>query len=255
MPQQSSSPLPLYHQVYVTLRQRIQDGLYLPTEPMPTEQELIDQFKVSRITIRRAIDDLQAEGLVQRRRGRGTFVVPRKFSSRLHANISGLLENLVNMGLKTQVDVIEFGYLPATADVREQLELPEKAVVQRSVRVRSFDSKPLSHLVAYLPEELGRSFDEADLKSQPLLGLLERAGVKVDSADQSISARSADSDVAALLDVPVGTALIHITLVVRDDQGRPVELIRGLYRPDRYEYGMKVVRVTENDARIWHPST
>ncbi len=254
MPHGSDSPLPLYHQVYVTLRQRILDGLYVPSKAMPTEQELVDQFEVSRITIRRAMDDLQAEGLIQRKRGRGTFVVPKKFSSRLHANISGLLENLVNMGLKTQVDVIEFGYIPASADVRERLELPDKAIVQRSLRVRYFDSKPLSHLVAYLPEDLGRSFGEADLKTQPLLSLLERAGVKVDSADQSISARSADSDVAALLRVPVGTALIHVTRVVRDDQGRPVELIRGLYRPDRYEYGMKVVRVTENDARIWHPS-
>ncbi len=255
MLQSSDSPVPLYYQVYVTIRQRILDGLYLPSEAMPTEQELVDQFNVSRITVRRAMDELQAEGLIQRKRGRGTFVVPKKFASRLHTNISGLLENLVIMGLKTKVDLIEFGYAPATPDVREQLELPKNAIVQRSVRVRSYKNEPLSHLVAYLPEDIGRSFEEADLKSQPLLGLLERAGVKVDSADQTISARVADSDVATLLHVPVGTALIFITRVVRDDQGRPVELIRGLYRPDRYEYGMKVVRVTQNDARVWCPSS
>jgi GntR family transcriptional regulator len=243
--------IPLYHQVHLTIRQRIQDGVYPPGSLMPTEQELTRQFGVSRITVRRSLSALTDEGLIRRERGRGTFVSSQKYSPMVRASISGLIENLMAMGLKTKAELIEFNYVTALPDVSNLLELPSDAVVQRSVRVRSFQNMPFSYLVAHVPESIGKSFTMEDMRSQPLLTLLERSGVKVESAYQTISARAADSDVAPLLQVPVGAPLIYITRLVRDRGGRPVELIRGLYRPDRYEYAMVVERTTEDGSRVW----
>jgi GntR family transcriptional regulator len=243
--------LPLYHQVHLTLRQRILDGVYGPDSPIPTEQELTTQFGVSRITVRRALGALTEEGLIRRERGRGTFVSSGMYSPQVQISIRGLIENLMAMGLKTRAELIEFGYVVAPQDVRGLLELAPDGLVQRSVRVRSHQNQPFSHLVAYIPEAIGRNFDKDDLSLHPLLTLLERSGVKVASAYQTISARAADSDVAPLLQVPVGTPLISITRLVRDVTGQPVELIRCLYRPDRYEYGMVVERATDDGALIW----
>src|SRR6188472_4523608 len=92
-------PIPLYHQIYVLLREQILSGVYADQALVPTEQALGERFGVSRITAKRALDELAAEGLVVRQRGRGTTVVGRMPSRPLSANISGLLENLLMLGL------------------------------------------------------------------------------------------------------------------------------------------------------------
>src|SRR5438477_478994 len=87
---------------------------------------------------------------------------------------------------------------------------------------------------ALLPTELGRSYQRADLAKAPLLALLERAGVLIGSADQTITATLAGPEVATALEVQVGSALLAITRTVFDQNNRPVEHIMILYRPDRY---------------------
>lgn len=247
----ASSPLPLYHKVYMVLRQRLLDGEFPAGAAMPTEQELGEQFNVSRITVRRAMDELESEGLILRKRGKGTFPTTNVGTVPIQASISGLLENLIAMGLKTQARMIEFGYVPASREVQAALEVEEGALVQRSVRVRSYQGTPFSHLTAFVPEDIGRSYREEDLRRHALLSLLERGGVRVASADQSITAKLADADVAALLGVEIGAPLIAISRQVRDINERPVEYIKALYRPDQYEYRMRVTRVTEADTRLW----
>lgn len=84
-----------------------------------------------------------------------------------------------------------------------------------------------------------------------MLTLLEEAGVQVESASQTLSARLADSKVAPLLDVDVGAALLSVQRVVRDVEGHPVQLLRGLYLPDRYEYRMELSRVEGDKTNVW----
>ena len=148
-------PMPLYHQIYVLLREQILSGVYADRELVPTEQALGERFGVSRITAKRALDELAAEGLVVRQRGRGTTVVGRLPTRPLTANISGLLENLLMLGLKTNVAIVEFGYLVPSEDVRKALDLPEGAEVQRAVRVRSHEGVPLSYSTASCPLRSG----------------------------------------------------------------------------------------------------
>ncbi len=247
----SRLPTPLYHQIYILLREKILDGVYADNDLVPTEQELTRRFDVSRITAKRALDELAAEGLVIRRRGKGTTVASRVAVPAVDANISGLLENLLMMGLKTKVDIVDFGYEPAADDVAHALDLAVGAAVQRAVRVRSLDGAPLSFTTSYVPAALGRTYGRKDLAAKPLLELLERAGVLIGSADQSIGAVRADAAVAPRLGVRVGSPLLSVTRTVFDQHGRPVEYIAILYRPDRYQYRMKLTRVQGPATKLW----
>ncbi|MBI3452545.1 MAG: GntR family transcriptional regulator [Rhodospirillales bacterium] len=247
-------PTPLYHQIYVLLREQILGGVYAGDAFMPTEHELMRRFGVSRITAKRALDELAGEGLVVRRRGRGTSVTRGVAAPPVNANISGLLENLLMMGLKTKVHIIDFGYVAAPDDVARALDLPRTSEVQRAVRVRALDGEAISFTTSYVPADLGRTYGRRDLALKPLLALLEQAGVLIGSADQAIGAVLADSVVAPRLNVRVGSPLLSMTRTVFDQNGRPVEYIVILYRPDRYQYRMKLARVQGPAAKLWSPA-
>jgi GntR family transcriptional regulator len=164
-----------------------------------------------------------------------------------------LLENLLAMGLKTTVQVLSFAYVAASAEVARAMEIPIGTLVQKAVRVRRHKGMPFSHLTTYVPEAIGRTFSKVDLGKRPLLVLLEQAGVSVDRADQTITAKLADTIVAPLLEVEVGSALLAVKRQVRDEKGRVVEYIEALYRPDLYEYEMSMLRVAGTESPVWAP--
>lgn len=243
--------VPLYHQIFVLLRNRIYGGQISAGEMMPGEQELCIEFDVSRITARRALNELASAGLVVRERGRGTRVVRRPPPPAVTASVEGWLENISLMGLATEARVLAFDYVPAGEEITHALELEAGEHVQRAVRVRILDGQPMSYLVTYVPSGIGRQFGRDDLNTQPLLNLLERAGVDVASARQTISATIADGEVASALSVHAGAPLIEVRRVVSDVTGRPVEYIRVLYRPDLYRIEMSMRRVREKEGMRW----
>ena len=241
------------HQVYLVLRERIADGGFDAGDALPPEQALAVAHNVSRITVRRALAELEREGLIDRRRGAGTFVNPRDVAKPVIADLADVLRNLVEMGKSTDVRLLAFGYQEASAPIADILRLTPGERVQRSVRVRLVDREPFSHLTTHVPERIGVTYSEPELASQPLLGLLERSGVSVDRATQEISAVLASPEVASALDVEIGSALIALTRVVYDAHGRGVEHLRALYRPDRYAFRMDLERTGTRDGRRWAP--
>ena len=246
-------PAPLYHQVYTALRDLIFDGTYHPGDSLPSETELIDLFGVSRITVRRALDELSARGLVLREQGRRTQVAPYRPGASLRASVEGLIENNLRMAEQTTVEVLEFDYLPADKEVAEALQIGQGDIVQWAVRVRSLEATPFSYIVAYLPEQIGRTFRRQDLSSTPFLVLLERCGVAVVRAEQTITAISADRSVAKALQVEPGTALLQALRRVYDAEDRPVQFLSVQYRPDIYRYDMSLERTSGPEGRVWTP--
>lgn len=244
-------PTPLYHQIYLILRDQIGGGNYANDDFLPTEHELVRQYGVSRITAKRALDELAADGFAVRMRGRGTRVQRPNPVPPVHAPIEGLLENILAMGLKTEVDLLEFDYVPASADVAQALDCAVGTLVQRAVRLRRLKGEPFSHLVTYVPEAIGKSYSRRDLASRPLVLLLERAGASISHANQVFSATLAGAEVADLLGVPIGAALLKLSRTVYDQNGRAVEYVTGLYRPDRYQYKMTLSRVGDKARKRW----
>lgn len=246
-------PLPKYHQVYLVLREQLQERRF--DDGLPGEMALVKQFGVARVTVRKALERLAAEGLIEREPGRGTRPVRPKEATResppMRARLGGLLENIVSMGLATRVTVLSCETIGAPDAVAQALALDPGAPVQKAVRVRTAGDGPLSHITTYVPAELARRFGRRELAKKPILLLLEAAGVEIGRATQTISARLADAQIARHLQVEVGSPLLAVTRLVRDARERPVQWLQGLYRPDRYQYEMQLSRVGTVDAKLW----
>ena len=121
------------------------------------------------------------------------------------------------------------------------------------MRVRYIDGAAFSHLTTWVPERIGVTYSEADLATTPLLALLERSGVSTERASQTIGATLAGPETAQALQVDVGSALLSLTRTVFDEDGRGVEHLQALYRPDRYAFQMELMRIGRDGARRWSP--
>ena len=238
-------------QVYLVLRDRIMSGAIAFGARLPNENDLAQAHTVSRVTVRRALGELQREHLIERRRSAGTRVVYRTPPARMTADISGVLAGIADMGRNTKVKLLSFDYVPAAGAAAEALGVSDSELLQRSVRVRSADGVPFSYLVTHVPERIGITFKAKDMADRPLLELLERSGVKVERATQRISSGLATPDVAKALGVKTGSPLIDLVRIVYDRDGRGVEHLHALYRPDRYGFEFDLVRSGEASKRSW----
>jgi GntR family transcriptional regulator len=221
---------PLHHQIYLVLADGISTGRYAAGELLPTEEQLGKLFSVSRITVRRAMSSLQNAGLIERGAGRRTVVKP--LGKPLKMPMASVISNIAAYGAQTVARVVEFGYGPAPAFLRERIWQGDKPV-QRAVRVRSQEGQPVMHLTSYVPEALGRTFSQAELDRIPMFQLLQRAGAHISAGEQIVSATLAEPVVAQRLEVKVGAALIDLRSMMIDQQGRAVEYIEMLAPPER----------------------
>lgn len=242
----ANSRVPLYYQLENVLRERIASGEFGPGERIPTELELIEQYGVSRITVRQALQALADEGLIERKQGRGTVVAARKIKRRKFSGIihlTGSLDELIEMGMDTPVKVLEMNKIQADQHEAELLKIKTGTTIYRLKRLRMNEGKPFGLIVNYLPEEIGSSLTMSELSSGALLNIIEnKLGYKLESALQEIRAELADPYVAQLLEVRIGTALLSIERTVYAEGERPVEYVHSLYRSDLYGYSVKLVR-------------
>lgn len=248
---QGAGPVPLYHRLYLVLRQQIEDGRFPGEMPLPGELEISKQHGVSRITVRRTMEMLTADGLIERRRGRGTFARSGALGTPIAGQLSGLADNLSSYAEHTSVALHSFEYIPASPAVAGLLEIPEGEPVQKAVRTRSRDGVPVSLLTSHVPAALGRTYSREELASGSLIRLLERGGARIDSAESSITAKLADAFSAPLLNVQVGQPLIALTRTVRDETRRPTEYLNALYRPDQYEVRLSMSRDGTGSPNLW----
>jgi GntR family transcriptional regulator len=234
-----ASPIPRYHQIFTLLRAKIYGGQYPGGSFIPSEQELAAEFNVSRITAKRALDELAADGLVVREQGRGTRVCIDTHSTSVRGSVRGLVHSLHANG-RGSVQLLDFDYLPASREVAVQLGLQLGDEVQRAIRIWQGDEGPFSHLTTFVPGILGRSWTSDDLMKRPLISLLERAGVTIGRAEERITAVLADAVVAPRLAVEAGAPLLMITRTVFDTRNRSVEHLTALYPPQRYQYSVSL---------------
>ena len=241
--------------VYLSLRDQIADGRLGDGDNLPSEQRLAESYGVSRVTVRRALDALADSGLVERRAGSGTTVrMMDQGEKPVAMDFNTLMPQLVEMGQRTTARLLSFSYGDAPEFVARALRLGENEDVQIATRVRSADDTPFSHLTTYVPTSIAKNYSENDLATTPLFRLLERSGVQIEEAHQSVSATLAGPDVGDALGVAVGSALLSLKRVVRDVDGNGVEFLSGLYRPDMFRLEMPLTRVGNGSARHWEPA-
>ncbi|WP_158585667.1 GntR family transcriptional regulator [Pseudooceanicola sediminis] len=251
----SASPVPLYQQLFLLLRNQIHAGALRPGQKVMGEAELCDTFDVSRITAKRALNELADSGLVVRQRGRGTLVSDRLPPQPMSSSIDGLLETVGQMGRHTSVRVLFSDMVIASQEAAAKLRLGGGDRALLTQRVRYLADQPMSYLEVWVPEDIGAMILGQKPSQTPVLIQLEQAGVAVASATQTISATLADGTSASALGVPMGAPLIDSRRVVFDAGGRPVEFIRVLYRPELYHYEISMQRVEGDNGRSWIPGS
>ena len=230
--------VPLYHQLYSVLRESILDGTIPHDAQMPTEQQLAATFDVSRITAKRAMDELAGEGLIARFRGKGSHVIYQYAPQPVRAPLVGMLENLVEMGKHSIVRVVTCEKVVPPADVRELLGLGPNDTAHKLVRVRSNeDGEPFAYYVSWT---LGitKGFNKATLEKTPRLDVIRENGIKLNKIEQVLSAENASEQTAADLDTEPGAALLSIRRLSSNEEDVVVDVLDCLYNPNRFQYAM-----------------
>ncbi len=240
-------PTPLYHQLYAAISEKIISG-DLPTgSKLPSEKQFINKFGVSRITIKRALDELAKSGLVARKRGRGTIVITNT-DLNFQDGMSDYVKNVARLRDNTKAEITERRNVAASELVAKNLKVGTGATVERVAHILSSNNKPISYVVTYLPLGMTGDLTPEDLIREPLLTLLLKQGVRIDRAEQKITACAAGVEEAEFLQVALGTPLLKIRCIMVDKDGIPVEDIYAWYNPELYQYQMTLSNIDPSQS-------
>lgn len=231
-----ANPMPLWAQIEADLRAQIASGRF--EERFPTDGELMASYGVSRQTVREAVRRLQAEGLLERQRGRGTTVSRPVLEQPLGAMYSLALA-VTGHGLSEHNEVRAAGRCEPDAEVRSALGLGDGDAVLFLERLRFAGREPLALERSWMPWSLAHGLVRADLEHGPLQQeLRERCGVTVTSGSERISPVIPPAEDRRLLRLPARAAAFSVERRTFAD-GRPVELRRSTVRGDRYRFVME----------------
>lgn len=210
----------LHRQLLLVLREQIFRGDFEPSGLMPTEEALCTKFGVSRITVRRALSDLAALGLVERRPAVGTFACPGGFVERALPSL-GVIDALAKSARETQVQVLEVNRTEAPRDVSSLLRLEPGERAVHAARLRSVDDVPVMLTDAWVPAALGRDVTAAALRKRALYEILMDQ-IQFGRVVQELRATSADRRQADLLQLEVGAPVLKLVRVMHDSESNPV---------------------------------
>ncbi len=234
------SPLPLYSQLREGLLVLLKEGKFQEGDPFPTERELGQRFKVSRITVRRAIDELVREGYLIARQGKGTFVARPKISRHM-PQMRSFSQEMDDQGRRPGSRLLSLGHQRAGHHIATALALPEDGWVWAVERLRLADEEPICISLVYLNLRSEVSLTPAELEQEPSLWkLLEAKGIRLAYREESIQAIAAGAREVELLKIQPGAPLLFVEGTVYSDRGEPIEYHQIHNRGDRYAYTVQI---------------
>ena len=238
----------LYARIEETIATEIAQGEYRPGDQLPTEDELLQRFQVSRITVRRAIQNLVRRDLLEIRRGLGTFVLSPKIEAEL-TKLTGFVEDMNAAGRKASARVVSQAVVAASTRVAERLQLAKGTRVMQIKRVRLAGGLPISFDESYLPLPLGKQIVRNDLRLRPIFTLLEEEyGIPLIEADYELEAVNATKAVSDALRVRVGSPIFQIERTSMTTGNQPVDYEVLSYRGDLIRFTTKLLRHPGNSA-------
>jgi GntR family transcriptional regulator len=244
---------PLYHRVYRQIAQEIESGDLQPGARLPSERWLCDELGVSRATVRRAIEELVADGLVEGR-GRGSYVSGEALVEPPNTLMS-LTELGRSRGLDTSARVLASEIRPATIDEAEAFGIAPGAEVFELRRLRMLDGLPISLDHNRVPLRLLPGAAELDFSTASLYDALERDGNPLARADYELEARAAEAADAELLGLAPGAPVLYASTIAIARDGRVMDLGRTIYRADRYRFQATLTRRGHRERESSHEET
>jgi GntR family transcriptional regulator len=223
---------PAYKQIQDAILKRIEGGHLKPGDAVDSERELARIHRVSLMTARHALAGLEREGMVERRRGAGTFVAPPK----IHFNkLMSFTEQLASRGLAGSSRTLSATVVDNEPDIAARLSLPPHSHMIKFERLRIGGDEPFALETGYLSADEFPGLAKAPLERGSLFSILERDyAVTLVHADEEIDATAADPKTADLLAVPRGAPLLRIRQIIFSSTAKPTIYMLGLYRSDRH---------------------
>ena len=236
-----TSPVPLYYQLKEIFRSWITAGDFDRDGRFPSEAELQQQFKVSRMTIRRALSELVQEGFLVREQGRGSFVVRPRVQDQLRY-LTSFTEDMRLRGLPTGSRILDFR-LVHDPEVAKAMGIPESEELVQLRRLRLVRDEPVAIQNAFIRHRFCPGLVERGLMEGSLYATLERGyGLKLGRAIQTVEAKPADEYEARLLGIELGQPVLLLERLTFLKGGEPVEYVRSAYRGDRYRFTVELPR-------------
>jgi GntR family transcriptional regulator len=236
------SPVPLYHQVKDLLRSAIEEGKWSSDQQLPNETRLAEQFGVSKITIRQALQELADLGYIRREQGRGTFVSNPKFGQGPR-ELMGFSEEMARHQVAAGSRVLRKEVAVADPAVAENLKLLPAAEILLLERLRFANGEPVGIQTAHIPLSLAPGIADVDFENASLYDILEaRYGLQPASASEQYQASAADARSAELLRIPAGASVFAAERVTVSPSGQPIEFTRSVMRGDRYRIVLNLVK-------------
>jgi GntR family transcriptional regulator len=232
MPAKNRNGLPAYQRIQSVIRRRIDAGQLHPGDAVASERDLAKIHQVSLMTARHALASLEREGIVERRRGIGTFVAAPK----IHFNkLKSYTEQLSGRSLVAASKVLFAKVLDNENEAAARLSLPPTSHILKLERLRHAAGEPFALETCYLSAAEFSGILNAPVSRESLFGILERDyKIEIGYADEEVDATAADPRIAEILSIPRRDPLLRIRQVIYSAKGRPIMYVLGFYRSDRH---------------------
>jgi GntR family transcriptional regulator len=236
------SPVPFYFQLKQLITDEIRAERWLPGERIPSEHSLCEQFGVSRTTVRQALAELESEGLVHKEKGRGAFVAEPRSSSWLLQSSHGFHDEATRAGRVVTSRVLRRELEPLPQWAARALDRSAESMGVTLERLRSVDGELVMYVESHLLEELADVVLETELENGSLYGALEaQRGLEVCGGRRVVEATTARDELARLLEIEPGAAVLQVQAVSWDTDLRPFECYRAWHRSDRTTIEVQVL--------------
>lgn len=233
-------PVPLYHQLEEVLKAEIESGRWRPGEQIPTESQLVENFGVSKITVRQALQGLVDLGYIRREHGRGTFVSKRKFDEGPR-ELTSFSEEMKGHSLQATSRILAQSVGEAEKRVAEALGIPIQAPIVMLKRLRLANGEPLTVQTAHIPAALVPGLEIDEFSS--LYDVLQtRYHLYAARAKETYLAATADESVTKLLGIRKGDAVFSVERVTFLPNDKPFEFVQSTIRGDRYSIVLDLVK-------------
>jgi GntR family transcriptional regulator len=233
-------PVPIYYQISEYFRELISQVELKPGDKLPPEQELCEIFKVSRMTVRKALDILARDGLVSRENGKGTFVQKKRYVENL-LMVTSFDNTIKSQDSLASAKLLEIQKVPANEQLAKKLKIQPDTEVYQIARIRYADSTPIGLQTYYLPVAFCRGLHEQDLTQSIQALLTEKYGYQFVKVQTWFEAVPANEFQANCLEVSEKFPLLKKRVILFHSDGRPIEYLRVLYRSDLYNFFIETV--------------
>jgi len=235
------NPIPYYYQIQQQIIAAIENSEWKPDEFIPSERELSDKFKVSRITTRKALDNLMIEGYIKKIKGKGAVVAKPRIEEQLFNRLIGTFQDLKDKGFDIKNEILSFGILKAEKNITKELNLSENEEVFRFERLRYIDKEPYHFSKTFIPKKICPNFDPKFLINNSLIQVMEnKYDLKIYKVKRILQANVATVEDSKLFKIKIGSPILTFFNTAYIKDGTAIEYTLNKIRGDMSKFEIEI---------------